>query len=105
MLEGTSVPTVVKGGSITFENLDAPLGNGIWHTITACKAPCNQGTGIAFPLADGSIDFDSGQLGVAGPPTAGRLTWTTPADLPAGVYTYFCRIHPFMRGGFEVVDG
>jgi plastocyanin len=105
MLNGDSVPTVAQGEGITFENLDAPLGNGLWHTITACQAPCNQSTGIAYPLADGEIDFDSGQLGDAGPPTAGRLTWTTPADLPTGTYTYFCRIHPFMRGGFRVVEG
>jgi plastocyanin len=51
------------------------------------------------------VVFDSGQLGNAGQPTAGRVTWSTPTDLPAGTYTYFCRIHPFMRGGFEVVPG
>ena len=38
----------------------------------------------------------------AAPPTAGRVTWSTPTDLPAGTYTYFCRIHPFMRGAFRV---
>jgi plastocyanin len=48
--------------------------------------------------------FDSGELGDKGPPTAGRLTWSTPSDLPDGTYTYFCRIHPFMRGAFRV-DG
>jgi plastocyanin len=105
MVYGKSVPTVKQGQSITFDNVDAPEDNGVWHTITACKAPCNQSTGVAYPLADGDITFDSGQLGTAGPPTAGRVTWQTPADLPTGLYTYFCRIHPFMRGGFEVVDG
>ncbi len=105
MLQGDSVPIVPQGRSITFENLDAPLANGLWHTITACAAPCNESTGIAYPLADGEFIFDSGQLGVAGAPTAGRITWETPADLPTGTYTYFCRIHPFMRGGFRVVDG
>jgi plastocyanin len=101
-----SVPTVKPGGTITFDNsIDAPLENGIWHTITSCKAPCNRSTGIAFPLADSDIAFDSGELGVAGPPTAGRVTWETPSDLPDGTYTYFCRIHPFMRGAFRVEDG
>jgi hypothetical protein len=48
-----SVPTVVQGSTITFDNtIDAPIGNGIWHTITACKAPCNNTTGVAYPLAD-----------------------------------------------------
>ena len=68
-----SVPTVARGKSITFDNsIDAPVApNGIWHTITACKAPCDKSTGIAYPLADGDVNFDSGELGIAGPPTAG----------------------------------
>jgi plastocyanin len=96
------VPTVKAGQTITFDNLDAPLDNGQWHTITSCQAPCNKSTGIAYPLANGPVIFDSGQLGTAGVPTAGRTTWTTPADLPSGTYTYFCRIHPKMRGAFRV---
>jgi len=104
MLAGTAVPTIAPGGTIEFDNIDAPLNNGVWHTITACKAPCNQSTGIAYPLADADIPFDSGELGVAGPPTAGRVTWSTPTDLPEGTYTYFCRIHPSMRGAFRVED-
>jgi plastocyanin len=97
------VPTVKQGQSLTFDNLDAPKGLGIWHTITACAVPCNSSTGIAYPRANGNIQFDSGELGDAGPPTAGRTTWSTPGTLPPGLYTYFCRIHPFMRGAFRVV--
>jgi plastocyanin len=97
-----TIPVVGAGESITYTNLDAPFGNGVWHTITSCKEPCNQTTGIAYPLADGDVQFDSGQLGKAGPPTAGTVTWDTPADLPEGTYTYFCRIHPFMRGAFQI---
>jgi plastocyanin len=98
-----AVPTVAQGGTLTFDNTrDAPLANGIWHTITACKAPCNRSTGIAYPLANADVQFDSGELGNAGPPTAGRLTWQTPNDLAPGTYTYFCRIHPFMRGAFRI---
>ena len=26
----------------------------------------------------------------------------TPTSLKPGKYTYFCRVHPFMRGAFEV---
>lgn len=101
-----TVPAVSPGQAITFDNsIDAPLENGIWHTITACKAPCNRSTGIAYPVADGPVVFDSGELGDAGAPTAGRLTWDTPTDLEVGTYTYFCRIHPFMRGAFRVEDG
>jgi plastocyanin len=99
------VPTVEAGEILTFDNsADAPIGNGLWHTITSCEAPCNKSTGISYPLPDGRFSFDSGQLGDDGPPTAGRLTWETPADLAAGTYTYFCRIHPAMRGAFRVTD-
>jgi len=99
----TTVPTIKQGQSITFKNLDAPLLNGIWHTITDCEAPCDGSTGIAYPLANGPKIFDSGELGEGGPPAAGRVTWSTPTDLPPGTYTYFCRIHTFMRGAFRVV--
>ncbi len=94
---------VRKGRGLTFVNRDAR--RTIYHTITACKAPCNRTTGIAYPLADGKVDFDSGELGF-GPrgftPAANRDKWTTPKRLAAGKYTYFCRVHPFMRGAFEV---
>jgi len=99
----TSVPTIKQGQSITFNNLDAPLLNGIWHTITDCEAPCDGSTGVAYPIANGKVIFDSGELGEGGPPAAGRTTWSTPTDLPPGTYTYYCRIHSFMRGAFRVV--
>ncbi len=97
-------PVVVQGQSLTFRNLDD--GQTIWHTITACKAPCNRSTGIAYPLANGQVDFDSGELGTgpAGATAASNeVTWDTPKNLPVGTYTYFCRVHPFMRGAFRVV--
>lgn len=104
MTFSVSVPTVRRGQTITYDNLDADLGNGQWHTITACKAPCNKSTGIAYPLADGPVIFDSGELGTGGPPTAERTTWSIPTDLAPGTYTYFCRIHPIMRGAFRVEE-
>lgn len=97
-----TIPQVKAGQQISYVNNDAPLLNGIWHTITACKSPCNRTTGIAYPLADSDVTFDSGQLGFGGEPTANRITWETPADLAPGTYTYFCRIHPFMRGAFDI---
>ena len=84
---------------------DRDLGtDSAYHTITACKAPCTGTTGIAYPLANAKVQFDSGELGF-GPrhPAANRNTWSTPKRLKAGTYTYFCRIHPFMRGSFRVV--
>ncbi|HYY74063.1 MAG TPA: hypothetical protein VE662_04510, partial [Solirubrobacterales bacterium] len=100
-------PKVQAGQTLTFQNFDADPAENVFHTITACKAPCNRSTGIAYPLADGPSTFDSGQLGFnyAGfnAPAADRDTWTTPSNLPPGTYTYFCRVHPFMRGSFRVV--
>jgi plastocyanin len=104
-------PVVRAGQSITFTNLDALPTTGAqqsaYHTITSCKAPCTGTTGIAYPLANAKRQFDSGELGY-GPhgftPAANRNTWQTPKSLKAGTYTYFCRIHPFMRGSFRVVS-
>ena len=99
-------PVIRPGQALRFRNVDAT--DDIYHTITACRQPCNKDTGIAYPLADGSVDFDSGELGF-GPefasPTAQRDTWTTPRNLSQGTYTYFCRVHPFMRGAFRVKGG
>jgi plastocyanin len=101
---GGRIPTVKRGRSLTFLNSDDA--KTIWHTITQCKAPCNKTTGIAYPLANGNADFDSGELGT-GPqgfsPASGKVSWKTPKGLRVGTYTYFCRIHPFMRGAFRVV--
>jgi plastocyanin len=99
-------PTVTAGHSLTFINLDNR--KQIFHTITSCQAPCVLSGGISYPLANGPIGFDSAQLGtgLAGFTAASnRITWKTPANLPPGTYTYFCRIHPFMRGSFRVVRG
>ncbi len=101
--DAANPPVVNPGQSLTYFNEDAP--RQIEHTITACKAPCNRTTGIAYPLADADLKFDSGQLGF-GPEgqtaAAQRDTWETPKNLPGGTYTYFCRVHPFMRGSFRV---
>jgi len=95
-------PVVAPGQPLEFVNRDA--GRDIFHTITGCRLPCSGITGIAFPLANGSI-FDSGELGfgpAAFTPAANRISWSTPGDLAPGTYAYFCRVHPFMRGAFRV---
>ena len=96
-------PTIRPGGTLKFVNRDAT--RGILHSITSCRAPCNRTTGIAYPLADGKVRFDSGNLGF-GPAgataAANRATWRTPRNLRDGTYTYFCKNHPFMRGAFRV---
>jgi plastocyanin len=100
---------VKKGSSLTFTNLDGssdiPYSQQAYHTLTACKRPCNRSTGVAYPLADGNAKFDSKELGY-GPagytPASNTNKWSTPKGLAPGTYTYFCRIHPFMRGAFRV---
>jgi hypothetical protein len=104
---GRKPPRIFAGQTLTFKNTDAylPENGGIFHTITSCKLPCNASAGIGYPLANGPVDFDSGELGF-GPrgftASANRATWTTPANLKAGTYAYFCRVHPFMRGAFRI---
>jgi plastocyanin len=107
------VPKVALGTNLRFTNAD---GGGILHTITTCKFPCLGPTGAAFPIGDGStnqgrqIDLDSGQLGYSVPEISGaknKLDWTIPVTQqegykPGEIVTYFCRIHPSMRGAFEV---
>lgn len=109
-------PVVRRGKRLRFTNFDATRDmsarESAYHTVTACRKPCNRSTGIAYPLANAKprVNFDSGQLGY-GPSLAGleftsaanRNTWRTPRRLPVGTYSYFCRVHPFMRGAFRVV--
>jgi hypothetical protein len=110
------IPTITKGHSLEFVNEDAnPLGTfnalspnpfyleSVFHTVTQCRRPCDLNYGIAYPISDGNAKFDSGELG-AGLPAVGRLTWNTPANLPPGTYTFFCRIHPWMRGVFRIIQ-
>ena len=112
------VVAVRQGERLTFELADDDVDGEIWHSITSCEAPCNRSTGISDPLPDGRFRFDSGQLGtLAGSPaggplnprltngTVGRLDWETPEDMPTGTYTFYCRIHPSMRGAVKVLPG
>lgn len=103
-------PVVRPGNRVLFDNFDAqswmPDTQQVWHSITSCKAPCNKGSGIGYPLADGPVKFDSGQLGFGTGLSQGVTTqtqqWKTPKLKKQGTYTYFCRIHPFMRGSLRV---
>jgi plastocyanin len=104
-------PVIEPGSAVTFTNQDAlptmPQTRQVWHTVTSCKPPCNRGPGIGYPLASGPIKFDSGQLGfgrgTSSEVTTGSNAYTTPPlTKPGKTYTYFCRIHPFMRGSIRV---
>jgi plastocyanin len=107
-------PVIKAGSSVTFTNAEAlPTMSDteqVWHSITSCSAPCNLGTGIGYPLARGPIKFDSGQLGYGTGLSTGVTTQTNtyttpPLTKPGKTYTYFCRIHPFMRGSVRVAGG
>ena len=106
-------PVIKPGQAVTFTNLEAqpgqPDNQQVWHSITSCKPPCNRGSGIGYPLAAGPIKFDSGQLGygtlASSEVTTGSNQYTTPPlTKPGKTYSYFCRIHPFMRGSIRVKD-
>ena len=111
-------PVINSGQSVTFTNLDAlegePNTDQVWHSITSCRLPCNKGSGIGYPLANGPIKFDSGQLGYgqgfSSGVTTGSNVYTTPPltyqgnrnGKKATTFAYFCRIHPLMRGSIRV---
>jgi plastocyanin len=106
-------PVIRPGQTVTFTNYDAlptmSQEEQTWHSITSCKQPCNRGAGVGYPLAAGPIKFDSGQLGfgtgISTEVTTGSNTYTTPPlTKPGKTYTYFCRIHPYMRGSIRVKD-
>ena len=107
------IPTVKLGSKLRFTNTE---GAGIYHTVTTCKFPCLGQTGAAFPLPDGEtsagrmLDLDSSELGFGAPGISApkqRPDWEVPVTEQEGfkdgeTVTYFCRVHPFMRGAFEV---
>jgi hypothetical protein len=108
-----SIPEVRADKRLTFFNGDDK--DWIWHTITTCAKPCTAETGIAYPLANAMPALDSLEMGnkiqigvySKAEPVSGSVSFSlTPdkAGLVTGqTYTYFCRIHPFMRGAFKVV--
>ena len=125
VISATGLPRLEVGKPVRFWNVDSPLD--IWHTWTRCAWPCSGGTGIAFPTANGGasdapdpMDFDSTEIGYGlfFSPASGQLgspNKSTEEALRDGLYweftptktgkfSLFCRIHPFMRGAFEVVE-
>jgi hypothetical protein len=110
--EADGIPRVRADGTLTFRNWDASLG--VWHSITTCAPPCTGRTGISYPLADGDPPLDSLELGWVPPPINTMQPTSQSAEykvkpreaglVPGQTYTYFCRVHPFMRGGFKVVE-
>ena len=94
-------PRIHKGQSLRFVNGDQPLA--IRHSVTTCPWPCNGPYVGNYPLPDGlwdshTLGYDAIDGGTPNPVAE------TPKDLKVGKYSYFCRIHPWMRGAFEVVE-
>jgi hypothetical protein len=107
------IPTASTGQQVTFTNWDSLID--VYHSVTSCAYPCTGRIGTSFPLSNGrtsagrQVDFDSGELGYGIPGiTAAKNVIDWDLDLtgysPGEVVTYFCRIHPFMRGAVEVTE-
>jgi hypothetical protein len=120
----TGIPLLKVGQPTRFWNEDSLAR--IWHTYTRCKEPCTGRTGVDYPIADGGtgrfgdpMDFDSGEIGygVLYDPAKSQIGGSDPYDekwvqdaaywtftpKKTGTYTFWCRIHPSMRGAFKVV--
>lgn len=121
------IPRLRLNQPARFWNTDAAVD--IWHTFTLCSETagvgCTGKTGIAYPLADGArptgddpMDFDSTELGfgLSFSSARGQIPGVGfPADTlqqatsfsftptRTGTFQFFCRVHPTMRGVFEVV--
>jgi plastocyanin len=92
-------PRIKRGTSLTFTNVDQAAN--IRHSVTTCAWPCNGPYVANYPHPDGV--WDSETLGYD-PIDGGQSSpvASTPTTLGPGRYAYFCRIHPWMRGAFEV---
>ena len=119
------IPLLKKDQPARFWNYDAAAR--VWHTYTRCAAPCTGPKDMDYPYADGGrgspkdvMDFDSSEIGYGTflEPASGQIppsgkSWEqtvrdglywefTPTK--TGTYTFYCRIHRWMRGAFKVVE-
>lgn len=116
---------VTQGEPLLFVNDDTAIG--VRHTITSCKMPCNGQYVANYPQPDGYFDsdkmgnldyIDGGLISTGGEqellgqeyegpgiPPATYPTWELDTtELDPGMYSYYCRIHPWMRGWVEVAE-
>lgn len=102
--EPAGPPVVARGERLAFVNADWAEGL-VRHTVTSCRSPCNGPYRANYPFGDGT--FHSGALG-ATPLDTYINVQTVPRweldtqPLEPGRYTYYCRLHPWMRGSFFV---
>jgi plastocyanin len=74
----------------TEDSLAAAAGKVTLKLTNASPVPHNiavEGNGVQSDVSDTIQDGGTAEITV---------------DLPAGTYTYYCRVHPFMRGAFRV---
>ncbi|MEK6975614.1 MAG: hypothetical protein AABY18_04640 [Candidatus Thermoplasmatota archaeon] len=109
---------VARGSTLTFVNND--MAATVRHTVTSCQWPCNGPYVANYPQPDGV--FDSGKLGnfdpidgggvvTEGGPLAGYglaeeadpVYDLDTSGLEPGLYSFYCRVHPWMRGSLQVV--
>lgn len=104
---GDRIPVVTQGETLTWVNHDAKAH--IRHTVTSCRWPCNGPMTLNYPQSSGRFDsdkignLDPGSEGANGPEDLPAWQLDT-SDLEPGLYAYHCRIHPWMRGWFEVAS-
>jgi plastocyanin len=123
VIDATGIPTVRKGSEVRFWNLDEAMH--VWHTFTACRYPCSGPTSVNYPVADAgsgrddAMNFESMEVGhgLLFDPAKSQIGGSKPYDeqwvmdgfewtfkpTRPGTYTFYCRVHPGMRGAFKVV--
>ena len=79
---GPTISTALYGGGASTVPISAVVDK------PTAKANCKSVPGLVGIIANGCV---------------GTVVYKTPKNLRPGTYTYFCRIHPFMRGAFRVV--
>ena len=98
--EDGAPPRIKQGTAMRFTNVDQAAN--IRHSVTTCAWPCNGPYVANYPFPDGIYDSETlGHDAIDGGnpnPVA-----STPTNRSVGKYAYFCRIHPWMRGAFEVI--
>ena len=123
MLGGGSAarpPTLRPGQTLTFRNDDAPMDllGGVVGASRDQAADLPHGHGVQGPLQPGHrhrlpargrpgdlrLRASSAPGRPASPPPPSAPRGPCPSDLGRGTYTYFCRVHPYMRGAFRVKD-
>lgn len=85
---------VRPGDVILVRNMDGVLPTA-QHTLTSCVSPCRTLPEASVPTPSGV--FDTGFIASTG----GEAQIDT-AGLAPGLYEYFCRPHPWMRGAFAI---